>query len=1045
MQNLFKTLKLEALAVNDQVAAQDEMRRYRFEYNRLDDFDSPQPRPLDRNINMDERGIWLRWVLPEEDRTQGEDGTFPDIPNRYLITRTAKSGKETVSTVLECDCPVSGKLTDEEYNKILPYSSRYMIGEETMKQLLLSEDEYRSSVYQHPSEAGNAYYVNIGVPFAAKDWEERESASSCMFLTACAPGNPDFTGYVPFNSNVLSYFDDLKDVEDDTFTYSVIGWYSNTEENPVFYGGQLFEVCWAREDYNTYSDDLADIKQSRDLNVAIGENSSQAFLAYLKNRLFYNQKLSGEELDHFMLLLSAMDAGNVKDLSDTDNGWLVEETVFMHLFRSRSGGRKETAELDKEIRKLSFLRRELFDTWWENGYFHKNGDVCSEEVKEAFEKELDASEKDSLISRTIAQYEKVLELCGQEDASQETTADSRYWMKKDPYLVVSGLNEPEDLCSGSSGEETLSRKEEELLVSDWGEGEPPCQMPETKGTLPKGVKLLYAEAMYIAQNVYGKEETSAQGKMPGYDITAWHQTWRPAFMEWRLDYQEGLSYHFNGFCYTTEKAGSIDDSQVFAYGGIAALTAHRKQLFTAQLKKLAEESGSEKVKETAEKAEEWKLLGQELSGFWEQMAQHDLRAFRRPAQEAITGSDYLLDEVIGIQETDDAGPDSGGIESAPDVDGNVVPPFRLMQKGKGRLSDLLFYDAFGRCLPLVQDGDKSGLYDSDNFPLIAADRMKGTDNQEDSKNRFLLAPCLLQYAKLSATLQGDGENGIYGFLVPNHLSHSLLAYSNDGILAGELYCAAGESGARRAVYRKVSDISNGGLQDFIDSHTGKSETEFNALLDVLDDAFWTMESAADRKEDRIALLAGRPIALSRLKLYVDFYGGQRKNIDWNSDKAQDTDLSFPVRLGDISRRKDGLAGYFEEGSDCFSVFRSVAQPEEECDNIVQIGQEKDNTSAYLSIGCGEENAVSPYILYDPLLGLHIYSGILPVKKVYQDRQKILDIYKKMELEFRAGPLLRKKDGGAYSIREGYVVFQEGTEDDKKEFKWLGKEGIWNEQ
>jgi len=1071
MQSLFKILKMEALAVNDQVSSRDQMRRYRFEYNRLDSFDSPEPKPLDRNINMNERGIWLRWILPRADRTEGEDGQFPYIPNRYLITRISRSGKETVSKILESDCPVSAKLTDEEYDRILPYSSRYIVGEETWNQLVSSGDEYRSTAYEHKSAAGNGYYLNIGVPFDARDWEEREKSASCGFLTACAPGNPNFTGYVPFNSNVLSYFDNLKDVDDDTFDYIVIGWHSDAQGRPFFYSGQLFEVQWKRTDYDAYEDELADIKQSGNLNVAIGENSSQSFLAYLKSRLYYNENMSGDELEHFMLLLSAMDAGNVNDLSDTGSGWQVGENAVLRQFRIKSGGNRETAELDEATRLLHSLQSELFDIWWKKGYFDNNSGVCSEDVKKAYEKELDASVEGSLASRTISQYEKVSklrkELDGKEENSEEEgggdrmTPAGRYWRRESPYIIVSGFEQPEDMEIAGDEGETDFREERELLVSDWGEQEAPCKLPETKGSLPRGAELLYAEAVYILEHVYGKDEEVVQGKMPGYEITRWKQKWKPAFMEWRMDYQEMNEFEFNGKSYVADRIGKLDAGEIFAYGGIIALTPHKKDLFADQLERLGDNSGNEQVKAAAQKVREWKLLGQELSGFHEQMAQHDIRAFRRPVGETFNGRNLILDDVLGFNESDREEQRIGGaVDSVPYVDGNVVPPFRRVQNGKGRLSDLIFYDAFGRCLTLIQAGNRSGMYESNNFPLIVSDSMKSRKNSEESRNRFLLRPGLLQYARLSAEFQGDGDNGIYGFIVANYLSHSLLVYSGDGALAGELSLAAGKDGGRSVVYSKINDVPEGVLQDFIDSQTGKEEAAFAAMLDVIDDAFWTMSAAGGSKEERIALLAGRPLALSKMQIYIDLYGEPIKNTDWNADEGgKDAEPGFPLRLGELSGRGDGVVGYFEDGT--FSVFRSTAEPSTECESIVQIGQETEKASAWLKSGCGSANAAAPYILYDPLLAVHIYSGIFPVKKVYQDKDKMLDIYKNMELRFRAGPLVRENDKEAYSVREGCVVFAvsdgddggsgnadgSGNEEDnrKKEFKWLGKEGIWNEQ
>ena len=178
-------MKLEALVIDDLVGGGNTFRRWEFSYRRMEKYLTPVPDAMSNDKEIKERGIWLRWILPRELRTEEERGGFPLIPNRWLITRIEEETGHAASLVLESDCPAAACMPDEEYDRIMPYTSQYLVDEKTCRAFQQSADPYRSSAYIQKASWDGCSYVNLGVPFSLKDWQERDK--DCLFLTACAP------------------------------------------------------------------------------------------------------------------------------------------------------------------------------------------------------------------------------------------------------------------------------------------------------------------------------------------------------------------------------------------------------------------------------------------------------------------------------------------------------------------------------------------------------------------------------------------------------------------------------------------------------------------------------------------------------------------------------------------------------------------------------------------------------------------------------------------------------------------------------------------
>lgn len=230
---------------------------------------------------------------------------------------------------------------------------------------------------------------------------------------------------------------------------------------------------------------------------------------------------------------------------------------------------------------------------------------------------------------------------------------------------------------------------------------------------------------------------------------------------------------------------------------------------------------------------------------------------------------------------------------------------------------------------------------------------------------------------------------------------------------------------KKKVYfrQKTARIEGAAILPFVDAMEKKTEEEFYLFLDAIEASFWTMEASGNDRDQRRALLAGRPLAISNVHIYLERRGLPKKDYGWKGGaETQYEHQVFPVRMGNPSMREDGLTGYFPEGD--FSVFYSTARPELENEFVKEIGKKG---TPYVMAGFQKEESQALWLFYDPLLPVHIYTGILPVKRIQQDKEAVLKILKKMTVPLRIGPLVEKEESGNMYIKEGNLILKEESE------------------
>lgn len=170
--------------------------------------------------DMDDRGVYLRWLLPPGLRHSYKPGSldFPALPDQWLIVRFCRRGgvpQTTRAWFLDGGLYVDSDDSDDEANMLVAAGGEY-VAQRVGKVVPLEEFK--------PEEFGG----------------ERTTVTA---LGNSETGSPTFTANVAENRNVFSWHDSLEDLrepratgkvpKDVSLTYLLLGWYHDAQNEPL--------------------------------------------------------------------------------------------------------------------------------------------------------------------------------------------------------------------------------------------------------------------------------------------------------------------------------------------------------------------------------------------------------------------------------------------------------------------------------------------------------------------------------------------------------------------------------------------------------------------------------------------------------------------------------------------------------------------------------------------------------------------------------------------------------------------------------------------
>ena len=312
---------------------------------------------------------------------------------------------------------------------------------------------------------------------------------------------------------------------------------------------------------------------------------------------------------------------------------------------------------------------------------------------------------------------------------------------------------------------------------------------------------------------------------------------------------------------------------------------------------------------------------------------------------------------------------------------------------------------------------------------------------------FEQLPALIQSTRLDINfLANDGTgqdiivsanpNAVCGWLLPNHLDGGISVYDANGVLLGELWPLPPPNNWRPAPGppgnnpppEQPSDIQNTALRDVVSSIAAQSTDTFEALLGVIDETLWMVDPLGGRKDQFLSVLIGRPLAVVQAEVQLSLLGNPVFNQTWdqtatkNSSPPPDytwqqadggvTNILFPVRLGSLELRDDGLIGYYLPSGDNYATFYAVHSTAASANTsyIKPIVTPPPSISSppqfqgNISLQC-QGPSVTVTMILDPRGSVHAYTGILPVVSAALPVDIVEEFIKQLRVTFRTGPII----------------------------------------
>jgi hypothetical protein len=360
--------------------------------------------------------------------------------------------------------------------------------------------------------------------------------------------------------------------------------------------------------------------------------------------------------------------------------------------------------------------------------------------------------------------------------------------------------------------------------------------------------------------------------------------------------------------------------------------------------------------------------------------------------------------------------------------------------------------------------------------LTCASSMTTTDGNAVVPSVAYLAPRIAQPSRLAFRwLAADGTDAeemtgnpavspVCGWLLPNHADGSVAVYDQQGrplvLLFPDGQAVGWQSapGSALTISQNLAAVmadQNPGLRAVVLSLAGPGATArtLAAMMALLDAAGETTDPGPVPTDSDLAVLVGRPIAVVQASVRLELQGAALFDLHFAAMDADSnaglTGIEFPVILGNLTRLRDGLVGYFKQAApgasgeyDLGTFYAPGAgpgEPETEdraadpavISKIVRPGQDNllvtpfqavDPASPFASAGrtgCAQH----VLMLLDPRSQVHATCGILPVTTLELPPSMAQATMSSLDLFLFSAPVLRGADGLAIPVpaEDGYAL------------------------
>lgn len=742
-----------------------------------------------------------------------------------------------------------------------------------------------------------------------------------------------------------------------------------------------------------------------------------------------------------------------ENLKDKHTKWLAQLNINQDKY-------------DTESRNLESLRRELYEVWWKFNFLKINEiDPYPDGTSyKQFQDALDSHNSGSLISRVSEQMNIVASLqkkipFGITDTElqqsiirfgQNQGLSVELQLRRHHRPLFRSVNEPVILFQGLKNKEPLIRENmlqvrfDDHLINAFTFSGRKIQQQDLKPLFPdiynnpifyEFLLLNPALAFNIANEIYKNsnvefihqlEEAMANRKeyskyIPEYDNSHWSQPWLPVMAQYHIAWypiNEGASgeslWEFNGTYFVWKgKKGSkeIYPKEFKMTSSLLPLTGFS---FRSSVKRMIEDNQNDNEVRLLnnfynELPSTDDFLSTSMYGFSDFFSQRIHGPTLSPdydSKEYFPG--YKLSFLLGNKSN--RSPDGGIMYNNPKESN-----FHLYRAGQFYIRRLHIIDAFGQVCELITNDrpmDHEVILSPGLTPDVPVFNKGYTLCQLPPR---MLQPWRLNIHQISCTddnviVEHDHQaSPVCGFLLHNFINENIACYDHSGIILGSIRMVKKNTSpeivwnaAPGSKYQKIdlliADAKLKHLGLFLKGIVENGIEEFQLLMKYID----MEDTMTDEADSKFVHIAGRPIALVRVKLQLESQGKYIKDPSWkqtfsNTENTQDK-ISFPTRIGNAEKANDALFGYFLDND--YNTFYTDSAPISSSEYIKPIGNGES-----VSLSLDNKNGVCATLLMHPRLPVSVKTGILPATEYHISEQFITPVFENMQVSFSTGPIL----------------------------------------
>lgn len=627
------------------------------------------------------------------------------------------------------------------------------------------------------------------------------------------------------------------------------------------------------------------------------------------------------------------------------------------------------------------------------------------------------------------------------DFTLRRVAAPRYWQPNDPTVLLAGSEVDPSIRYGQDGQDAtdglLSCRLDADVIAALGGNEtiqgPKLSIPDLDSRL---FDRLLHEVIFINRffaGVGGRLDSTDIGtaiapapialNLWGNAAHSGRNPWHPLLLHWEIDpvlisanddfanllsSHTALQPHELDLSYKEDTKGVVDETK--PYRGVVLLTPHATKTLASQLKRLVPGGLDEALLTDLSRLP---IMSQVLGGYHDSLlmrAQQNQFSIENPYNPQRKTPPGLPQFAPPLWKKVQAAVGRMNI-AAPLPNAHYMP----IRSGFAKLKQLWLVDAFGQFKAFAGNNLPSAIVPTTMRPPKAvqasADLMLVPRIVQPS--RLLLRWVAADNAKRFMNTHPD-TTPICGWVLPNHLDHSVMIYDNKGQLLGAIRASDTPANRWESAPGAVPPptIVNKTLLKMVTYLRSLDKAAFTNYMQAVEQVLLTIEPPTYREHNALSVLMGRPLALAQMHLTAQIKG--LPAVDQSFEKLMDvtatkgttmrsdhhfTAVKLPVRLGDVVTERDGMVCSFSGTDGAFTAHHLEVDANGNHDR-----DDEDNLWLGLSTQ-DKEDTLTVTLLLDPRAKIHVTTGILPVQSLAIPPEFYTGVLTRMSLTFLVNPLL----------------------------------------